>query len=123
MSNKVLKRAVDPPPQKAKGMVHKLVADTAKGLAKEHYDQLALNNRFYKAHPNVEHFSFRKWPLYVDMARQILTEMLNLPQYDQATKDLIADALFKDGAVNPKRMAEPAKPVITFSNLKKEAIK
>lgn len=119
MSNKVLVR--DPKaPVKAKGMVHEQIAHTAKALTREHYDQLARNNRFFKKYPDVEDFAFRKWPLYIDMARQMLTAMLGSPKYDTAFKDGIFDALTKDGAINPKKMAEPAKPVITFSDIKRK---
>lgn len=119
MSNKVLTR--DPKaPVKAKGMVHEQIADTAKALAREHYDQLARNNRFYKAFPDVEEFAFRKWPLYIDMARQILVGLLNKPGLDEKLKAGILEALLKDGAVNPKKMAEPAKPVVTFSDIKRK---
>lgn len=119
MSNRVLKR--DPnAPVKAKGMVHEQIAHTSKALAREHYDQLALNNKFYKAYPDVTEFANRKWPLYIDMARQILIGLLNKPGLDDKTKDAILDALLKDGAVNPKKMADPAKPVITFSDIKRK---
>lgn len=105
MSNKVIT-----PPKKAKGIVHKMIADIAKGCCKSAWQDLARQNRFYKANPNVQAFVERHWPRYLPVARQILTGMLGSPKYTQATKDEIMDVLLKDGAVNPKAMAEPAKP-------------
>lgn len=97
-------------PQKAKGVVHKMIADTAKGLAREQWEVLARQNAFYRRYPNVDVFERICWPQYVPMARQILTAMLGSPKYDTHFKDTIMDALLRDGAVNPKKMAEPEKP-------------
>lgn len=97
-------------PMKAKGIVHKMIADTAKGCAREHYDTLARNNRFYKAYPDVDRFVFEHWPKYIHTARQILIGMLASPKYPQSMKDEIYDAVLRDGAVNPKNMATPEKP-------------
>lgn len=97
-------------PQRAKGMTHKLLADTAKGMAGAHYGDLARNNRFYKAWPEEAAFVRRNWTLYLDVARQTLVGMLGDPKRSDHEKELIADAILRDGAINPKRMAEPEKP-------------
>lgn len=97
-------------PMKAKGVVHKMIADTAKGIAREQWQQLAMQNRFYKAYPDVEAFVRIHWPKYIEMARFILVGMLGNPKYDQSWKDQIHDAILRDGAVNPKAMAKPALP-------------
>lgn len=97
-------------PMKAKGVVHKMVADTAKGCAREHWEVLARNNRFYRAYPDVERFVVDQWPKYIHTARQILIGMLGNAKYPQAMKDEIFDAVLRDGAVNPKKMATPEKP-------------
>lgn len=97
-------------PMKAKGVVHKRIADIAKGCAAEQWEKLAKQNRFYKRHPQVQGFVDVHWPKYVDTARAILTAMLGNPKYDQATKDEIFRTLQLDGAVNPKKMANAAPP-------------
>lgn len=98
------------PPMKAKGVVHKMIADTAKGMAEAHYELLAKQNAFYRRYPDVTVFVHSCWPHYIHVARQTLTGMLGSPQYSEEMKAEIADALMRDGAVNPKKMAEPEKP-------------
>lgn len=97
-------------PMKAKGMVHKMIADTAKGCAGVQWEQLAKQNKFYKAWPDRSVFVRQNWPKYLATARAILTAMLGNPKYSDEMKAEIHDALLRDGAVNPKKMAEPAKP-------------
>lgn len=103
-------------PRRAKGMTHKLIADTAKGMAGEHYEQLARNNRFYAAWPDQAEYVRQKWELYLDVARQVLTAMLGDPNRPEDQKEVIADAILRDGAVNPKRMAKPEKPRYFLGN-------
>lgn len=98
-------------PQRAKGMVHHQIAATAKGLAEEHYEQLALNNAFYKRWPKVKGFVAHNWRHYVSLTRQMFSAMLGNPQYTPEFKDHIYKALLLDGAVNPKKMAKPAPKV------------
>lgn len=101
--------ANDLPPMRAKGVVHKQIAATAKGLAQEQWAVLARQNAFYRRWPKVERFVDRNWPEYVNMARQILTGMLGSPKYDAKMKAEIHEALLLDGVLNPKKLAEPAK--------------
>jgi hypothetical protein len=103
--------------QKAAGMVHYQIADIAKGCAAEQWEALSKQNAFHRAWPKVEPFVANHWKDYIHVARQILTGMLGDPKRSEEEKRLIYDALLLDGAVNPKAMAEPAKPVVTF-NLK-----
>lgn len=102
------------PPVRAKGIVHKMIADIAKGCAREQWEVLAKQNAFYKHWPKARPFVVHNWPKYLPVARQILTGMLGSPKYTEAQKAEIFEALLKDGAVNPKAMAEPAKPIFTF---------
>lgn len=97
-------------PMKAKGMTHKLIGDTAKGMALEHWEQLAKNNNFFKLWPDPDEFQRQKWPLYVDIAKQTLIGMLGNPKLPAEQAELIHDVILRDGAVNPKKMATPAKP-------------
>lgn len=102
-------------PQRAKGVVHKMIADVAKGCAGEQWETLAKQNRFYALNPDREAFVTKHWPKYLDVARTLLAGMLGSPKYDDATKAQIKDALMRDGAVNPRKMATPEKPRILFS--------
>lgn len=101
-------------PMKAKGIVHKMIADVAKGCAREQWETLAKQNAFYKCWPKPQAFVAHNWRLYIPVARQILTGMLGNPKYPERMKEEIHAALLLDGAVNPKTMAEPAKPPILF---------
>lgn len=103
-------------PVKAKGVVHKMIADVAKGCAADQWETLAKQNAFYAQWPRRKAYVTRFWPNYLPVARSILVGMLGMPQFTQAQKDEIHEVLLKDGAVNPKKMAEPAKPTFTFSN-------
>lgn len=111
MSNNPMKRQITPP-MKAKGVVHKMIADTAKGCAREQWETLAKQNRFYQRWPDQEAFVEASWPNYLPVARQILVGMLGNPKYPENMKAELYEVLLKDGAVNPKKMAEPAKPII-----------
>jgi hypothetical protein len=97
-------------PQRARGMVHKMIADVAKGCAGEHYEELARDDRFYKRWPKPKAFIAHNWRLYVDIARTILAGMLGNPEIPEKRKELIHGALLLDGVLNPRRMATPEKP-------------
>lgn len=104
-------------PQRSAGMVHHVIADIAKGCAAEQWETLSKQNSFHARWPKVEPFVANTWKEYIHVARQILTGMLGDPKKSEEEKRAIYDVLLLDGAVNPKAMAEPAKPVVTF-NLK-----
>jgi len=106
-------------PTRAKGIVHKMIADVAKGCAREEWEKLAKQNRFHKAYPQADPFVDRHWPKYLGLARQLLVAMLGMPKYTEAQKAEIYDVLLKDGAVNPRKMAEPEKPSFFMSPPKK----
>ncbi len=109
------------PPVRAKGVVHKMIADVAKGCAETQYEVLAKQNAFYRRWPKVKPFVTHNWRHYIPVARQTLTMMLGNPKYTETQKAAIYEALMLDGTVNPKKMAEPAKPVITFSDKPEKA--
>lgn len=109
MSNNPMKRQISQP-VKAKGVVHKMIADTAKGIAREAWESLAKQNAFYALWPEPEPFVTKHWPDYLPVARATLTGMLGSPQYSEHMKAEIYEVLLKDGAVNPKKMAEPERP-------------
>lgn len=109
MSNNPMKRKITQP-VRAKGVVHKMIADTAKGMAREAWEGLAKQNAFCAVWPDPEPFVIKYWPNYLPIARATLTGMLGSPRYSDHMKAEILDVLLKDGAVNPKAMAEPEKP-------------
>ena len=89
---------------RARGMVHKLVADTAKEMAGAVYERLATTrNDFYAYWPDQDAFIRARWQSFAQPAREQLAEMLGLPDSmvppDQ--KRQIYEALLKNGAVNP----------------------
>lgn len=89
---------------KARGMVHKLVADTAKELAATAYEGMALrHDDFYQYWPDQKKFVQLRWQSFVQPAREQLAEMLGLPDsmVSQEQKRDIYDALLKNAAVNP----------------------
>lgn len=97
------------PPVRAKGVVHKQIAATAKGLAAEHWERLSSNNAFHRRWPKVEPYVAHNWRHYIDMTRQVMAAMLGSPKYDEKMKAEISEALLLDATVNPKKMAEPEK--------------
>lgn len=106
----------DPPPTQAKGMVHALVADTAKAMAAAVYDGLCtVSNDFYKLWPSEADFVMRRWHNYIQAARIQLVEMLTLPDsmVGAVEKMEIHEALLLHAAVNPAANmleAPPEKP-------------
>lgn len=110
-------------PQHVKGVVHHQIADTAKGLAGEFWEQMATGtkgrgglrlkavrgaNRFYKQWPNRETFVGLKWPDFIPTARQALQLLLGKPGLPDAVKADIHAALLLDGTVNPKSLSPEA---------------
>jgi hypothetical protein len=91
------------PPVRAKGMVHKLVAETAKEMARCWYDEAAHDNDFYREHPNVALFVDRRWRNFIRHARANLAKLLSSSSVPEDQKAQIYEALIKDGAVNPAR--------------------
>ena len=63
-------------PVKAKGFIHQLVAETAKGCAREVYQEMARDNDFYKLWPSEYEFVHRRWPSFIQDARSALPAML-----------------------------------------------
>ena len=89
---------------KARGMVHELVAETAKGMAEAVYEALcSKSDAFYKLWPSVEGFKAKRWQTFIQPAREQLAEMLGMPDW-QVTPDQkhqIHQALLLNAAVNP----------------------
>lgn len=110
-------------PVHAKGVVHKQIAEVAKGLAGEFWEQMATGskgrgglslksargaNRFYKQNPDREAFVTFSWPKFVDTARQSMVLLLTKPGFPDLAKMDVREALLLDGTINPKRMSPEA---------------
>lgn len=98
-------RPGEPPPVKAKGVVHKLVADTAKEFARTIYEEGASHsNEFYKTWPSMEGFVRARWQSFIQPARTHLAELLH-PDYESVTteemRQQIHEALLLNAAANP----------------------
>jgi hypothetical protein len=86
-------------------VVHKLVAETAKGMAGAVWEELCTrNNGFYALWPSQEVFIRKRWQSFVQDAREQLAAMLH-PNMNYAVSEQmraeIHDALLKNAAVNP----------------------
>ncbi len=86
-------------------MVHKLVADTAKGIAGADWEgRASASDKFYKAWPDVDWWIRLRWHSYIQDARETLAEMLDPSKHyltDEAQRAEIHDALLKNAALNP----------------------
>ncbi len=104
------------------GHVHHLIAEVAKGLAGEFWEQMATGrrefhrreevrqtaNKFYRRWPVQKAFVFRKWPLFLVPARDTLTAMLGDPRRSEVMKAEIAEALHLNNLVAPKQLSPEA---------------
>lgn len=90
-------------------VVHKLVAETAKGIALEVWDTCASVDKFYKAWPKKRIFVARNWRHFIGDARKSLATMLSVKpgtekdpdgpkyHYSQHMRDEIFEALLIEG--------------------------
>jgi hypothetical protein len=92
-------------PVQAKGVVHKLVADTAKGMAGAVWEELCTrHNDFYRQWPSCDAFIAARWHSFIQPAREQLAAMLH-PSMNYCVSEVmraeIHDALLKNAAANP----------------------
>lgn len=73
-------------------VVHKTIAHVAKNLALEAYEALARHDRFYKQWPDQQVFADCCWDMFVQDARDAMTELL--------TKDYCSFPLYTKHAVD-----------------------
>jgi hypothetical protein len=76
---------------------HKLIADTAKGIAEAAYEIMASDDKFYRQWPDPEKFVAKHWKDFIGHARASVTVMLQLPTVDPGVKEKIYDALCLEG--------------------------
>ncbi len=89
-------------------IVHHLIADTAKAMAQELYEELAHDNVFYQNNPDQTKFVDMMYPLLLEQARAMLATMLG-EGYPEHLKPTIMDALTKDNTLPRGRNISPAK--------------
>ncbi len=84
-------------------MVHHLIAETAKKLAADYYEDSASHgrhgNEFYEAFPDQDRFVRDQWPNFVLVTKEVLTTMLNNPATPEAHKQDIYHALLLDATL------------------------
>lgn len=113
----------------AKGVVHHLIADTCKEMARAYWDQSAsaqngAGNTFYKMFPDMEIFVARNWHRFNEFARSALVDLLGATHHPasgalitEAEKLEIYDALKLDGAINARRIDPVVNKLITPGDL------
>lgn len=82
---------------------HKLVADTAKGMAAAMYEELAKNNGWYKMNPSQSVFVEKAYGSLIEQARQILASMLSSKTVEEQQKEIIFEALLLDKSLQQGR--------------------
>jgi hypothetical protein len=92
-----------PQPTKARGMVHFLIADTAKAMCEAWYSNTASHdNLFYSIHKDPKAFVSTHWPNFIKHAREHLAELLNPGMgITESQRQEIYTALKLNAGVNP----------------------
>lgn len=92
-------------PVSAKGVVHHLVAETAKEIAAAEWEgRCSASDNFYRAWPNVNVWVRRRWTSFIQDARENLAGLLDPSQHYQSTEAMrqeIHEALLLNAIVNP----------------------
>lgn len=92
-------------PVAAKGVVHQLVADTAKEIAAAEWEgRCSASDKFYAAWPNVNVWVRRRWSSFIQDAALHLAQMLHPSQHYALTEEdrmKILEALKLNAIVNP----------------------
>lgn len=98
-------------------IIHEVIARTAKALAEAAYEELAHENAFYAANPDVNIYVARAWQHYIPFARASLLTTLQkdfsyevamgiyTPQGVDVMKNEVYEALLIDGSY--KAPSEP----------------
>src|SRR6185369_420435 len=91
-------------PVQAKGVIHELVATTAKEMCRCYYEEAAHDNDFYRTWPTSDDFLVRRWHMFIQPARGHLAELLHPDKRSLTTEEqrrTIHEALLLQAAVNP----------------------
>lgn len=79
-------------------MVHRLVKQTAEGIAGAFYERAAgKDDRFYQEWPSVKDFIRKNWRHFIVTSRQVLATMLGRSSTTPHMKAEIYEALTLDG--------------------------
>jgi hypothetical protein len=78
-------------------IVHNLLAETAKAIAKEAYESMAHNNAFYAEWPTVGSYVHANWTLHLPEVRAQFVKIL-AGDYPDAMKQPIYEAMCIDGS-------------------------
>ncbi len=81
---------------------HWRIAKVAKEIAHIRYDAYASDNRFYAAYPDEDKFVRKFWGVYIDIARDLLANLLTDPMIGDGEKEEIYNALLLDSTVNAR---------------------
>lgn len=78
---------------------HRLVAKTAQEIAAAAYQDMAMDDHFYKMWPSEKKFVNKMWPTFVRVARESLANMLQMDKYSDELREEIAHSLMLDLAL------------------------
>jgi hypothetical protein len=110
-------------PDVGRKFVHHLLADVAKGIAAEFWDQMCSGaktrgrihpdtqrraNEFRKTWPDQTAYAELQWPKFVDSARVSLAMLLGKPGFSEVAKAEIKEALDLDALANPRKLSPEA---------------
>jgi hypothetical protein len=119
-------------PTAGRKFVHHVVADAARGIAGEFWEQMATGKRyrgkvhpkakkaaddFYKAWPDQQLFIDARWHEFKETATQALTVLLGRPDLAESVKADIHEALRLNGLVQPRRLSPEAQAGQTIQDL------
>jgi len=82
---------------------HKMVAETARGMAAAVYEELAKKNEWYALNPSQTIFVETTYGSLIDQARQVLANMLESKTVTPEQKELIFEALVLDRSLKGGR--------------------
>ncbi len=95
-------------------ILHNLIADTAKAIAREAYESIAHDNAFYAEWPDMHLFVAANFQMFVPEARTALMKMLEVERYEdgkpvyvypEAIREPIYEAFLKDGLMKNENRA------------------
>lgn len=82
---------------------HKMVAETARGMAEAVYEELAKKNEWYALNPSRTVFVEATYGSLIEQARQVLAGMLESKTVTPEQKELIFEALVLDKSLKGGR--------------------
>lgn len=123
MSRSSLLTSSTPQPDVGKKFVHEQIADVARGLAGEFWEQMCTGSRktrgvsaqawasagrFRRTNPDQQAYIDGAWQEFIEAARGSMLILLNRKDIPEPVKADIYQALMLDGLVNPKKISPEA---------------